>query len=408
MLLVVVAVISGATWYFLTPEERGRFLHAVKRTLVRLEAAGIRAWHARDPLTDALRARTRWTLVVPAFAVINVVLSARMMLDPVGVNTDTLIAWGSNFAPRTGNNEWWRLVSAAFVHPSVLALTVNTIALLSAGRLLERLVGSLTFAAVYVMAAVMGSLASLWISPVAVSHGASAAVFGLYGLLLACWMWWTFQRATTTVRLASVKRLAVPAIFFICYNLATHHLETRAEIAGLVTGFTAGLLLCRGAAERKPSLRRVAAAMATAALLVFTLSEPVRGIVDARPDIAQVMGTEERTAAAYGLAVVRFQKGWATPRELSDLIERTIVPALQSANRRVKALGRVPLEHRDVVAAAKDYLRLREEAWRVRARALQKSNLAMLREADRKEQMALEAYGALTTSASRIPAGTPR
>ena len=221
-------------------------------------------------------------------------------------------------------------------------------------------------------------------------------------------MWGTFQRATTTVRLASVKRLAIPAVVFICYNVATDHLETRAEIAGLVTGFMSGLLLCRGASQRKPSLLRVAAAMGTTAFLVFALSEPVRGIVDARPEIAQVIRTEARTAAAYSTAVTRFQKGLTNTRELSDLIERKIVPELQATSKRVKGLGRVPPEHRPVIAAAKDYLRLREEGWRLRARALQKSSIAMLREADRKEQVALEAFAALTTSASHIPERTSR
>lgn len=407
MLLVVPVVIFGATWYFLTPEERGRFLRVVRRASGRLETEALRAWSDRDPLTDSLRARTRWTIVVPAFAVINVMLFARMTLGPATL-TDMLIAGGGNFAPRTGNGEWWRLVSAIFVHPAVLPLVLNTVALLSAGRLLERLIGPLTFTAVYVMAGVMASLASLWISPLEVSVGASGAVFGLYGLLLACWMWGTFQHATTTVRLASVKRLAIPAVIFICYNLATDDLETRAEIAGLVTGFMAGLLLCRSASRQKPSLVRVAAAMATTALLVFTLSEPVRGLVDARSDIAQVIRMEARTAASYGAVVVRFQKGWTNTRELSHLIERTIVPELQAASRRVKALGRVPPEHRPVIAAAKDYLRLREEGWRLRARALQKSSMPMLREADRKEQVALEAFNALTSFASRIPVRTSR
>lgn len=409
MLIVALAVITGATWYFMTTEERARFLRAVARAFGRVKDAALRTWLARDPLTDALCERTRWAIVVPTLVVVHVALFARMFFGPTAIsNPDTLIAWGGNFAPRTGNGEWWRLLSATFVHPGLLSLVIDSVALLGAGRLLERLVGSFTFAAVYVMAGVMGSLTSLWISPIAVSLGASAAIFGLYGLLLACWMWGTFQRSTTTVRLASVRRLALAAAIFICYNLATDHLETRAEVAGLVTGFVSGLLLARGVSERKPSARRVAVAMATAALITFTLSEPVRGLVDARPEIARVISAEDRTVTKYGKAVVRFQKGWATAKELSDLIERTILPELQSTRRRVNALGRVPPDYQPIVTVAREYLRLREEGWRLRARALQKSSMPMLREADRKEQVALEVFADLTTSASRIPVRSAR
>ena len=183
-------VFAAAAWYFMTPEDRARFLVVVRRGLRRSHALVLATCFVPDPLTETLRARTRWIVVVPAVAAINVLLFARMMVDAASVGSpEALLSWGANFAPRTGNGEWWRLVSATFLHTGLLSLIVNTGALLSAGRVLERLVGPVTFGTVYVLAGVMGALASLWISAVAVTAGASAAVFGVYGLLLACWMW---------------------------------------------------------------------------------------------------------------------------------------------------------------------------------------------------------------------------
>jgi hypothetical protein len=111
---------------------------------------------------------------------------------------------------------------------------------------------------------------------------------------------------------------------------------------------------------------------------------------------------EQRTAARYDGAVARFRKGTVTPRDLAMLIERTIIPQVKVANLRINALGRVPAEHQDVVADARDYLRLREEAWRLRVQALQKVSMPLLREADQKEQRALRAFDEFTMSAQRI------
>jgi len=249
----------------------------------------------------------------------------------------------------------------------------------------------------------MGGLSSLWISAVSVTAGASAAVFGVYGLLLACWMWGAFRRSTATVRLTSVKALAIPAVLFISYGLATRDVESSAEIAGVVTGFMSGLLLARSAAQRKPPLPRVIAAAAAAGFIVFALSEPVRGLVDPRPDIAAVLSMEQHMVARYETAVAQFRHGAATPRALAMLIERTIIPQVQAANIRINALGRVPAEHQEAVAVARDYLRLREEAWRLRGQALQKASMQLLRDADSKEHLALRAFDEFSASAQRIP-----
>ena len=56
---------------------------------------------------------------------------------------------GGNFEPRTTSSEWGRLITAVFVHGNAFDLLINIAALISVGLLLERLVGHLTFLAVY-------------------------------------------------------------------------------------------------------------------------------------------------------------------------------------------------------------------------------------------------------------------
>ena len=67
------------------------------------------------------------------------------------------------------------------------------------------------------------------------------------------------------------------------------------------------------------------------------------------------------------------------------------MPELQKSQARIKEFDRVPVEHQSMLAAGRTYLRLREESWRIRAAALQRSSMRMLREADEVEKAALEA-----------------
>ena len=64
----------------------------------------------------------------------------------------TLVGWGASLATRTTNGEWWRLLTMTFVHAGLFHLLVEVGALVSAGLVLERLLGPLAFGGVYVAA----------------------------------------------------------------------------------------------------------------------------------------------------------------------------------------------------------------------------------------------------------------
>ena len=100
-------------------------------------------------------------------------------------NPGVIIRWGSNFGPLTLNGEWWRLFTSTFVHFGLLHLVFNMWVLWGIGRSTERLFGSLHYALLYVFAGLCGSMASLWWHPSVNSAGASGAIFGVLGGLLA-------------------------------------------------------------------------------------------------------------------------------------------------------------------------------------------------------------------------------
>ncbi len=92
-----------------------------------------------------------------------------------GVMRADLIAYG----------EWYRLVSAGFLHFGVIHLGLNMLALYVLGPQLERLLGPARFLTLYFAALLAGSLGALLVTPNALSAGASGAIFGLFGAALA-------------------------------------------------------------------------------------------------------------------------------------------------------------------------------------------------------------------------------
>lgn len=407
-MILSLLIILGLVYYVMTPEERARFLGPVAEVLRQLtdtakarvkDAATQAVRQDRDrerepePFRDALRARTPRALVTPALVALNATIFVFMLFGAGALSDpETLIGWGANFGPRTTNGEWTRLVTAMFVHSGMLHLLANLACLVQLGLILERLVGHLAFAAVYAAAGLLAGLVSVSASPVAVSIGASGAIFGVYGLLLASLFWGTLHRSTVTIPPMALKRLGPATAVFILYSVATDRMGFAAELAGLVAGFACGLVLARGVSDRKPPARRVAVAMAATVVIAVVFAVPLRGLSDVRPEIEGVIAVEDRTAAAYSTAVDRFRKGRITATALAQLIDRTILPEVRAARARVEALDRVPAQHQPLVASAEEYLRLREQSWRLRAEALHKGSMRTLREADKTERASLDAF----------------
>jgi membrane associated rhomboid family serine protease len=399
MRFFLLLVVPGLILYFMSPEERKRLLLRLQDFL---EYTVERARQRRaepDPFRDALRARTRRALVTPAIVALNGTIFVCMLFG-AGAFSDpaTLLGWGASFGPRTTNGEWWRLLTATCVHSGMIALLVNAAGLIQAGLITERLAGPVAMVTVYISAGLAASLVNLSNHPMAVSFGASGAVFGVYGLLLATSMWSRFDRSDVTIPLATAKSLVPAAAIFILYHTMSDGLDGAAEVAGFATGCIWGLVMTRGVGERKPTVGRIAFTLAATAAIAVVMAVPMRGISDVRPELARVVAVEGRTAKVYGAAVDRFKIGRTTAEALAKLIERTIIPELQATNARLETINGIPPEHQPLVAAAKEYLRLRDESWHLRAEALHKGSMVILQGADKVERSSLEAFTRIKTA----------
>jgi membrane associated rhomboid family serine protease len=326
-------------------------------------------------------------IATPVIVLIIVAVSCGMLFGATAISDpDTLVAWGGNLGTRTTNREWWRLLTSTFLHAGTLHLLIDVAVLIQLGVILERLVGRLTFVAVYLSAGVFDGLVNLSSHPVAVTGGASGGVFGLYGLLGAALIWQMFhgwqsrpepqaqEFAGHEVRIpvVAMRRLAIGAAVFIVYS-ALSGLAGAAEFTGLLVGMMYGVTLARRAGEKEPAARHAACAMLATGVVAVASAIAIGTITDVKPEIARVLAMERSTAATYQGALDEFKKGRISAEALAQLAEGATVTELQAADARLAALAGVPREHRPIVADAREYLRLRCASWRARGEAIRRA-----------------------------------
>ncbi len=347
---------------------------------------------APDPFVAALRERTRIPLVMPGLVLLNLTLLVSMMSGSGPLtDPDTLLNWGASTGPRTTNGEWSRLVTSVFVHAGPWLFLVNTIALVQAGLIVERLAGHVAFATIYLSSGVFASLTAISNSPVTLNSGASGAVAGVYGLLVAATMWGLVRKSPLTPSMRTLTGLAPCAVLFMLVNGVSGALPIEAEVMGFITGVLGGLVMTCGVADRKPPLQRVALAAGAALTLAIATAVPLRGITDATDELARIVEIETRIADTYQRAVGQFRLGTMSASQLARMIERSIMPEIEAARTRLLSLDGVPAEQQALVASAEEYLRLRDESWRLRFEALSQSSMGQLRSAENKERASLEA-----------------
>jgi membrane associated rhomboid family serine protease len=389
--VLFLAVVLVLVYRVMTAEDRVRFVRAVSRGARRATQVITLQHQELEPFNQMLRARTPVAPVTPTLIAVSIAIFALMAWGPHPLGDhNTLVGWGANFAPRTTNGEWWRVVSTLFLHTSWLHLLVNVIGLLQLGLVLERLVGPIAFAAVYLASGMLFGVLSLSDSHGVVSLGASSAIVGVQGLTLALLTWGVLRRSAPVVPLVVLKHLAPAAVVFLAYSLATDAVDGAAGFAAVVTGFLCGLAIAGNIDRGRASMPRIAAATAVTLVIAAAATTPLSGIVDATPEFERLATIEARMATTFRAAADEFSKGRITAEALAEVIERSIIPEMQAARARIETLDNVLPEQQARLNASKEYLRLRNESWRVRSEAFRQSSMSMLREADTIERASLD------------------
>jgi rhomboid protease GluP len=220
----------------------------------------------------------RWATAPATYTLvgINCAVYLAMVLSGVSASSPTvgeLLHWGANSGVLVlEHGDWWRLLTAAFVHIGLLHLATNMWCLWNLGLLGEPLLGPAGVVAVYVLTGVAGNLLSTAVHPQIVGAGASGAVFGIAGVLILL-----LKAKLLPVPPEEIRRLRRSVIYFALLNFViggtTMFLRTSIQIDNMahLGGFLCGLALGAPLVPRIGSARSEFAVRSWAAYGVMTV-----------------------------------------------------------------------------------------------------------------------------------------
>ena len=164
--------------------------------------------------------------------------------------------------------QWWRLVSATFLHGGLLHLAFNAYALFILAPLLERLYGSRRFMLIYMVSGLGGSAASLFFNQ-GVSVGASGAIFGLLGALLVFGLKFRADLPSQLRSTFGPKLIPWVVVNLVIGFIPGLNIDNAAHTGGLISGILVAAGISSALRERPKGLS--AAALEVSFVLCFIL-----------------------------------------------------------------------------------------------------------------------------------------
>jgi rhomboid protease GluP len=160
-----------------------------------------------------------------------------------GLSVETLHAYGGAWRYSVQGGEYWRLLTAIFLHGGWIHLIVNTVFLFGWCADLERTVGSIWFSVAYFTTGIAASAVSVIAHPV-LSVGASGAGFGIVAATLSV----LYRRAGSWedfIASPGVRRILGFTVIFLVvgFTMMRHVVDNYAHLGGFALGVPCGLIL---------------------------------------------------------------------------------------------------------------------------------------------------------------------
>lgn len=156
-----------------------------------------------------------------------------------GIDIRVLLRLGAKYGPAIYAGQWWRLVTAMFLHAGVFHIGMNLWCLFDLGPMAESLFTKSKFIVLYLVTGVVGFLFSFWWSPGVVSVGASGAILGLVGVLIGA----SFHHGGLgrTYRAQLWRWVIYIFIFGLFFAV-----DNAAHLGGLASGLVLGYIVPQG------------------------------------------------------------------------------------------------------------------------------------------------------------------
>jgi len=350
------------------------------------------------------RCETKHAFVTPTIVFTNLAIFVTMVANGVDFlfpQGEELLPWGGRTVERALGDEPWRLFTSMFVHFGIIHVAVNMYALSHVGKFVERQLGNLGFAVVYVLAGLGGALAGIqWGSPIGLGAGASGAVFGIFGALLGILV---SRRKSIPTR--ALKALRSSTIAFVGFNLliglTIKNIGHYTHLGGLVSGFVLGALVAWQPKWPPLSSRwfRTLVVAALGSVAIYFSYEELRAAERRSFETEQTELNKLRSEKIEYLqqTLERAQNGGISENEAASLIEKNVLPEWRSFRKRVfddeEGLPDELLEdYRDL----SKYMRLCEEGWLLQIDGLRKRDQKTYDRGVERESEAIEFWKQIT------------
>jgi len=198
-----------------------------------------------------------------------------------GVSGEVLLRLGAKSA-HIFVGQWWRLVTAIFLHAGLLHVGFNLWCIFDLGPEVEALFSTPKFIVLYLTTGVVGFLLSLWWSPFGLSVGASGAILGLIGILIGV----SFHHGHLgkAYRGQLWRWVIYIFVFGLLSGLFGFGLDNAAHAGGLVSGLLLGYFVPEGEPQTRASenfwntlaVLSVIIIAGSFALMALQLSRPLR------------------------------------------------------------------------------------------------------------------------------------
>ena len=173
------------------------------------------------------------------FYAVSILYTGSLIDMPAG----GLVDLGAIYGPYVIGGEWWRLLTAMFLHGGMTHLLMNMFSLYIIGRPMELYFSPKSYLSLYFLTGIVGGLVSIAVHPETVAIGASGAIFGVFGALSG--YFFAYRRELGEHAYQFMKDFALIIGINLVIGFTVPNIDVSAHAGGLVSGLIGGLIVAR-------------------------------------------------------------------------------------------------------------------------------------------------------------------